>query len=144
MYAGRYQLFGPDKYLDFSLFIKEIKSKLAITFDKIYFYASYTPKKNRLTLKEKKYVVSEFTFYKGVKRLKKVIFFKGYRSKKSGKEKEVDVKLTADIVSCAFHFKTFIINFDTLKIKFHKKQKIEIIKLDKDKVRKLIKNPGVL
>lgn len=88
------------------MLIKEIVNKIGISFDKIYFYASYTPKKNRLTQREKKYIISEFNFYKGVKKLK--------------------------------------IDFGNIKIKFHKKQEIEVIKLNKKNVGESIKNPGVL
>ena len=102
LYAGQYQLFGPGKYLDFALFIKKIENKLTITFDKIYFYASYSPKPSKPTKRQKLYLKNEALFYRSVKQTKNVIFFRGYRSKASGKEKEVDVKLTADIVSFAF------------------------------------------
>lgn len=98
LYAGQYELFGSGKYLDFPTFIKETEKKLKIKFNKIYFYASYTPKKNKITQKEKRYIINEFEFYKSVKNIPNLIFFKGYRSKTSGKEKEVDVKLAVDIV----------------------------------------------
>lgn len=101
LYAGQYELFGPGKYLDFLLFIKEIESKLAITFDRIYFYASYSPKPSKPTIKQKHYLKNEAFFYKSVKNTKHVTFFTGYRSKTSGKEKEVDVKLAVDIVDFA-------------------------------------------
>lgn len=94
LYAAQYELFGPNEYLDFGLFIIEIELKLNIKFSKIYFYASYTPRHS----KNRKYLVNEFKFYKVVKNTKNVIFFKGYRSKSSGKEKEVDVKLSVDLV----------------------------------------------
>jgi len=32
LYAGQYQLFGPDKYLNFSLFIKEVEEKIGFLF----------------------------------------------------------------------------------------------------------------
>jgi len=98
LYAGQYELFGPKKYLDFSKFIKEVEKKIGTKFDKIHFYASYSPRKKKVTRKEKLYVVNEFQFYKNVKKSNKVEFFKGYRSKASGKEKEVDVKLSVDLV----------------------------------------------
>ncbi len=97
-YAGQYEFFGPNKYLDFSLFIKQVEKKLNIVFDKILFYASYTPKKKRLTKKEYEFISNEFSFYRSVKKTPRVTFFKGYRSKTSGKEKEVDVKLSVDLV----------------------------------------------
>ena len=180
LYAGQYELFGPKKYLDFPKFIDLIETKLKLRFDKIHFYASYTPKREKIAKKHQKYIINEFQFYKKVKQLSKVTFFKGYRSKTSGKEKEVDVKLTADIVSLgflnkykivylltgdadflqalftikplkkkvcliclqnklmykgAFHFKTYAIVFDKIKLKFHPKQKLEVLE---------IKNPGEL
>lgn len=101
LYAGQYQLFGPNKYLNFSLFIKEVESKIGIHFDKIYFYASYSPKPKKPTKKQKLYLKNEALFYRSVKRTKKVVFFTGYRSRTSGKEKEVDVKLAVDIVDFA-------------------------------------------
>jgi uncharacterized LabA/DUF88 family protein len=98
LYAAQYQLFGPDKYLNFPSFIREIEDKIKVKFDKIYFYASYTPKKTKPTKREKQYIINEFKFYQSVKKTKSLIFFKGYRSKTSGKEKEVDVKLATDLV----------------------------------------------
>jgi uncharacterized LabA/DUF88 family protein len=100
-YAGQYQLFGPEKYLSFSEFIKQAEFKLKIAFSKIYFYTSYSPVPKKPTKKQKQYLKNEALFYKNVKRTKNVIFFKGYRSKTSGKEKEVDVKLAVDIVDFA-------------------------------------------
>lgn len=47
------------------------------------------------------FLKNEGLFYRNVKTLKNVIFFKGYRSPTSGKEKEVDVKLAVDIVDFA-------------------------------------------
>ena len=102
LYAGQYELFGPSAYLDFSKFIFIIEKKLKTSFDKIYFYASYSPLPEKPTRKQKLYLKNEALFYRGVKQTKNVIFFTGYRSKTSGKEKEVDVKLTADLVSFAF------------------------------------------
>jgi uncharacterized LabA/DUF88 family protein len=101
LYAAQFELFGPEKYLDFSEFIREVEKKIGIKFDKIYFYASYSPKPKRPVPKEKLYLKNEALFYRGVKRTKGVVFFRGYRSKTSGKEKEVDVKLAVDIVNLA-------------------------------------------
>jgi len=101
LYASQFQLFGPQKYLDFSAFIKEVEKKIKIHFNKIYFYASYSPKPKRLNKKQILYLKNEALFYKNVKKTKNVFFFKGYRSKTSGKEKEVDVKLAVDIVDFA-------------------------------------------
>lgn len=102
LYAAQYELFGPKKYLDFSKLISEIEKKLRISFSKIYFYASYSPKSKKSTQKEKLFLKNEAFFYRNVKQTKNVIFFTGYRSKTSGKEKEVDVKLTADLITFAF------------------------------------------
>ena len=101
LYAGQYDLFGPKKYLDFSKFIEQVGKKVRIKFDQIYFYASYSPTPKRLTQKTKLYLKNEALFYKSVKQTKNTLFFKGYRSKTSGKEKEVDVKLAVDIVDFA-------------------------------------------
>lgn len=99
LYAGQYALLGPKKYLVFSQFIKQIEDGINKKFDKIYFYASYSPRSKRPTKKEKEFLANEYFFYKGVKKTQKVVFFQGYRSKSSGKEKGVDVKLASDLVS---------------------------------------------
>jgi len=101
LYAGQYELFGPNKYLSFPNFISQVEKKLKIKFAKIYFYASYSPKPKRLTRKAKQYLKNEALFYQSVRKTKNTVFFKGYRSKTSGKEKEVDVKLAVDIVDFA-------------------------------------------
>lgn len=56
LYAAQYELFGPEKYLDFPTFIKETEKKLKIKFNKIYFYASYTPRKEKITKKEQDFI----------------------------------------------------------------------------------------
>jgi len=101
LYAGQYELFGPHHYLNFQIFIKQIEKKLRVKFSKIFFYASYSPKPKRSSQKSKNYLKNEGLFYKNVKNTPNSIFFKGYRSKTSGKEKEVDVKLAVDIVNLA-------------------------------------------
>jgi len=101
LYASQYELFGPQRYLNFSKFIKEIERKIKVKFNKICFYASYSPRPKRLSKKQNLYLKNEGLFYKSVKEVKNVFFFKGYRSKTSGKEKEVDVKLAVDIVDFA-------------------------------------------
>lgn len=101
LYAAQYELFGPKKYLDFSKFIKEVEEKIKVKFNKIHFYASYSPNPKKPTKKEKLYLKNEALFYKSVKKTKNVVFFRGYRSKTSRKEKEVDVKLAVDIVDFA-------------------------------------------
>lgn len=102
LYAAQYELFGPNKYLNFSKFIKEIEKIIETSFDKIYFYASYSPRPRKPNKKQKLYLKNEALFYKGVRQVKNTFFFRGYRSKTSGKEKGVDVKLAADLVSFAF------------------------------------------
>lgn len=99
LYAGQFALFGPKKYLVFFEFVKQVEENLRKKFDKIYFYASYSPRSKHPTKKEKEYLTNEYLFYKSVKKTQRVVFFRGYRSKKSGKEKVVDVKLASDLVS---------------------------------------------
>lgn len=101
LYAGQFELFGPGRYLSFPNFIDQIQKTLKVRFIQIYFYASYSPKPARLTKKTKDYLKNEAFFYRSVRETKRVVFFKGYRSKTSGKEKEVDVKLAVDIVDFA-------------------------------------------
>ena len=101
LYAGQYELFGPESYLNFSRFVETVEKKLKISFNKIFFYASYSPQPKKLNKKAKLYLKNEALFYRNVKQTKNVVFFKGYRSKTSGKEKEVDVKLAVDIVDLA-------------------------------------------
>ncbi len=100
LYAGQYSAFGPQKYLDFQQFVTEIESNFKIKFDKIYVYASYSPKPQKTTKKEQSYLTNEALFFRSVRKHKKVIFFKGYRSL-DGKEKLVDVQLAVDIVDKA-------------------------------------------
>lgn len=101
LYGAQFDLFGPKKYLDFSSFISKVEKNLKIKFDKILFYASFSPKPKKTTNKQKQYLINEGLFYSSVRKNKKVVFFKGYRSPTSGKEKEVDVKLAADMVHLA-------------------------------------------
>lgn len=101
LYAGQYELFGPKKYLDFFKYINSIENSLNIKFEKIYFYASYSPRPKLINNKIKKYLINEYNFYKRVKSIKNLIFFKGYRSPTGGKEKEVNVKIAVDIVNMA-------------------------------------------
>ncbi|MBU1323461.1 NYN domain-containing protein [Patescibacteria group bacterium] len=182
LYAGQYDLFGPKRYLDFSRFINEIEKRLKVKFQRLYFYASYSPRPKRLTQKIKQYLKNEALFYRSVKSLKNLTFFKGYRSKTSGKEKEVDVKLAVDIVDMTYRggfselflvsgdadfmhallvakrlhkkisiislenripfrfsylFLTYVFCFNQFKIKFDKKQKIKLIKLPQNLIKKI-------
>lgn len=98
LYSAQYELFGPNQFLNFVKFINSIEKHIKIKFDKIFFYASYTPKRQKMSAKKVKYIVNEFNFYKNVQQIPNLIFFKGYRSKTSGKEKEVDVKISVDLV----------------------------------------------
>ncbi len=135
LYASQYELFGPKAYLNFSKLIEETEKKLETTFTKIYFYASYSPKTEKPDKKTILALKNEAFFYKNVKQTKNVIFFTGYRSKTSGKEKEVDVKLTADLVCEALTNKgieIYLLSGDAdfiqalLKIKLFKKNPIVI------------------
>lgn len=101
LYSAQYTLFGPEKYLDFAKAIVLIEKTIGTTFTHIHFYASYNPRGIEQTEQEKKMSKNEFIFYKSAKKDKRVLFFTGYRSPTSGKEKEVDVKLTADMISMA-------------------------------------------
>lgn len=101
LYAAQYELFGPKRYLNFAKFIEEIEKKIGVKFTKIYFYAPYSPKPKRPANKQKLYLKNEALFYRSVRQTKNTVFFKGYRSKTSGKEKEVDVKLAVDLVHFA-------------------------------------------
>lgn len=98
LYAGQYDLFGPDEYLNFPVFLEQIEQKLHVTFSAVYLYASYSPRSQRPTKKQKAYLRNESLFYRSVRRNKIVTFFKGYRSAHDGKEKLVDVRLAVDIV----------------------------------------------
>lgn len=101
LYAGQYMLYGPNNFLDFRGFIKEVEINLEVKFEKIYFYTSFSPRPKVLTAKIKAYLTNESYFYKSVRLTKNVTFFKGYRSPTSNKEKEVDVKMAVDIVNMA-------------------------------------------
>lgn len=101
LFGSQYALFGPEKYLNFSQFLAHVQISINEKFDKIYFYASYSPKSKRPTKKEIAYLKNEGLFYRSVRKTPKLTFFKGYRSKTSGKEKEVDVKLAVDMVDMA-------------------------------------------
>jgi uncharacterized LabA/DUF88 family protein len=100
LFAGQNDLFGPHHTLDFSYLIKEIGK--IINIDQIFFYASYLNVINRKKSKFRELIAAEALFYREAKRQKNLIFFKGYRSPTSGKEKGVDVHLAVDIVKDAF------------------------------------------
>lgn len=135
--AGQYELFGPKRYLDFSEFVKHVEKLLNVKFIKIYFYASYSPVPINPNKKQIAYLKNEGLFYKNVNSIKKLDFFKGYRSKTSGKEKEVDVKLAVDIVDMVYRDKfdyMYLISGDAdfmhaLKVVEKNGKKIRIITL---------------
>lgn len=74
LYASQFELFGPQKYLIFPRFIKELENKIKVKFSQIYFYASYSPKPKRLNKKQSLYLKNEGLFYKGVRETKDVFF----------------------------------------------------------------------
>ena len=105
LYASQFKIFGPDNFLNFQELIKKLEEQLKNKFDQIYFYASYSPVPQRQTKKIRQFLKNEANFYKNVKDTLNLTFFKGYRSKTSGKEKEVDVKISVDIVKFAYEKK---------------------------------------
>lgn len=138
LYGGQYELFGPNNYLLFDEFIKQIEKLLKIRFKKIFFYASFSPLPLILNERNKKYLKNESQFYKSAKKINKLVFFKGYRSKTSGKEKEVDVKLAVDIVNYAHlnkYDELYLFSGDAdfmhaLKVVESRKKKIYILALE--------------
>ena len=73
------------------------------------------PSQKNQQKKEKIYLKNEALFYRSVKLTKNLTFFTGYRSKTSGKEKEVDVKLAVDIVDFGhrnYYQKVFLLTGD--------------------------------
>lgn len=107
LYAGQYDLFGPKKYLNFERFVKELEKNMDLVFNKIYFYASYSPRPKIISKKVGLYLNNEALFYRSCQKVKKLVFIKGHRSLTSGKEKGVDVALASDLVrySCERKFK---------------------------------------
>ena len=98
--AGLVELFGYNKIPSFASIIKIAKKYFVI--DRIFFYASYTSRKYVRSAKILKYVELEKNFFNQVKNTKNLVFYKGYRSPTSKKEKGVDVHLAVDIVKDAF------------------------------------------
>lgn len=98
LFAGQYDLFCP-KSLSFAYLLDVINKFVRV--DKIFFYASYLNVKNRKKPEFRKLIAAEALFYREVRRQNNLVFFKGYRSPTSGKEKGVDVHLAADIVKDA-------------------------------------------
>ncbi|TSC85826.1 MAG: Uncharacterized protein G01um101416_778 [Microgenomates group bacterium Gr01-1014_16] len=95
--AGLIELFDPDEIPSFNSILKDINKLFKIS--RTYFYASYT---TVIKKKFKRNVEIEAKFYKEVKDTPNLIFYKGYRSPTSGKEKGVDVHLAIDLVKGAF------------------------------------------
>lgn len=100
LFVGLIQLFGLKLIPTFSSILNDINKIFKI--DKTYFYASYTPFSNNKYKKYKDSVVTESKFYKEVRSIRSLTFFKGHRSPTSGKEKGVDVHLAIDVVKDAF------------------------------------------
>lgn len=98
LFAGQYDLFGPKKVLSFRALLKDIKKYYPVS--KVYFYASYTPRKPKR--RPAAFFSSEAIFYRDVRSVPGLIFYKGHRSPTSGKEKGVDVHLALDMVKDAF------------------------------------------
>lgn len=97
LYAAQYELFGPKEYLNFSEFIEKVQRALSVHFDRIYFYASFSPHSKQPTKKELVYLRNEGLFYRSVRTTPQVIFYTGHRSPTSGKEKGIDIHLGIDI-----------------------------------------------
>lgn len=98
LFAGQYDLFGPKRVLSFRALLADIKKHYPVS--KVYFYASYTPRKPKR--RPAAFFASEAIFYREVRETPHLIFYKGDRSPASGKEKGVDVHLALDMVKDAF------------------------------------------
>lgn len=98
LFAGQYDLFGPKRVLSFRALLGDIKKYYPVS--KVYFYASYTPRKPKR--RPEAFFASEAIFYRDVRSVPGLIFYKGHRSPTSGKEKGVDVHLALDMVKDAF------------------------------------------
>ncbi len=98
LFAGQYDLFGPKRVLSFGGLLGDIKKHYPVS--KVYFYASYTPRKPKR--RPELFYRNEAMFYREVRHTPHVDFYKGDRSPASGKEKGVDVHLALDMVKDAF------------------------------------------
>ena len=104
--AGLIDIFGYSKVPSFSSILKEVKK--CYKFNQVYFYASYTSSKGISKLskekqkKVKKQIGLEIKYFKKVRNVKNLVFYQGYRSSTSKKEKGVDVHLAVDMVKDAF------------------------------------------
>lgn len=99
LFAGQNELFGPKKFLSFSTLLEEVR--LLFPISRTYFYASYMSKPKKKS-QFQQIASLESQFYYQVRKTPDVVFFKGYRSPTSGKEKGVDVHLAVDIVKGTF------------------------------------------
>lgn len=102
LFAGQNELFGPNNYLSFTYLLETIQKTIKV--DKIFFYASYMNEKNKIrpSVQRKRLIAAEALFYRETINTKNVVFYKGHRSRTSGKEKGVDVHLSVDIVKHVF------------------------------------------
>lgn len=100
LFAGQNELFGPKKYLPFSVLMQHINKLFPV--DRVFFYATYIGQLACKKPKLKKMLGSEAKFYREARAFPRTQFFKGHRSPTSGKEKGVDVHLAVDMVKDAF------------------------------------------
>lgn len=98
LFAGQYDLFGPRGVLSFHALLADVRKHYSVS--RIYFYASYTPRKPKR--RPEAFFTSEALFYHEVRLTPNLTFYKGDRSPASGKEKGVDVHLALDMVKHAF------------------------------------------
>lgn len=104
--AGLVDLFGFEKVPTFSSILKIINKYYK--YNQIFFYASYTSSKGMTKLpiekqkKVRKQIGLEIKYFKKVRNTKNLVFYQGYRSPTSKKEKGVDVHLAVDMVKNAF------------------------------------------
>lgn len=97
LFAGLVELFGPEKIPPFTEILEQIKK--IFPYQKIYFYASYMVGANfRRKPELKKLVAVEGRFFRDVRTIEGLVFYKGHRSPTSGKEKGVDVHMAVDVV----------------------------------------------
>jgi len=100
--AGLVEIFGFNKVPTFSNILKQIEKSYKP--DQIYFYTSFTPSSDKHPDIPNQIRVEQI-FFNDVKKCKKIVFYKGYRSPTSGQEKGVDVHLAIDIVKHAYENK---------------------------------------
>lgn len=104
--AGLIDIFGFSRVPSFASILKLIKKYNK--YDQVFFYASYTSPKGiaKLPIKKqkkvKKQIGLEIKYFKKVRDTKNLVFYQGYRSPASKKEKGVDMHLAVDFVKGAF------------------------------------------